>query len=347
MASLLYDRVFRDPLLAEGGTVRRFVSQALHGKLETDLGEPLRFSPDDLPATPANVRDAASGVQTFYTQLISDRKLLTLAASKLTEFLQPAVRRIIGVDEQEMGRLFQLVRRLLVAEGKELILLIEDFTVLQAIQRELLDAPLIPGKQEGQEIFCPLRAVLAVTTGYFQDLEFDTVRTRLRYVLDLDVQLDDVETSSRSDFVGRYLNAARLGEDLLDASAEGTPTSKDQSWVPNACDDCQHKGPCHEAFGTTQLGHGLYPFNAEALNRCLGSQLERPDVRGRFDPRVVLKDVLEYTLTKHRNPSPKELSPTRDSPNTSSTIARLNSVPSWNRTLRHVIRQPPLAGKSS
>ena len=301
MASLLYDKVFREPLLAEGGTIRRFVSQALHGKLEVDEGEPLLFDPDDLPATPENVRDAAPGVQKFYTNLIGDRKLLTLGAANLTRFLQPAVRDLIGVDAQEMGRLFQRVRELLAAEKKELILLIEDFTVLQAIQRELLDALLIPAKQEGRETFCRLRAVLAVTTGYFRDLEFDTVRTRLRYVLDLDVPLGGIDASSRMDFVGRYLNAARLGESALASAVRETSTSEDQSWVPNACDDCEHKGPCHDAFGSTRLGHGLYPFNEDALSRCLDSQLGRPDVQGRFDPRVILKDVLEYVLVAHRD----------------------------------------------
>ena len=97
----------------------------------------------------------APGVQRFYTSLIGDRKLLTLAAAKLTEFLQPAARELVGVDAQEMGRLFQRVRELLAAKKKELILLIEDFTVLQAIQRELLDALLIPAKQEGREDLLP------------------------------------------------------------------------------------------------------------------------------------------------------------------------------------------------
>ena len=296
MASLLYDKVFRKPLLAKGGTIRRFVSQALHGKREVDKGEPLRFDPGDLPTTLANVDAAAPGVRAFYRNLIDNEKLKTLAAVKLTEFLQPAVRDLIGVDAQEMGRLFQRVRELLAGEGRELILLIEDFTVLQAIQRELLDALLIPARQGGRERFCPLRSVLAVTTGYFQNLEFDTVRARLRFILDLDVALEDIEVSSQMDFVGRYLNAARLGEDALDSAAGDASARGDQRWVPNACDDCIQKRPCHEAFGTTQLGHGLYPFNTAALSRCLGSQLGRPDVQGRFDPRVVLKNVLEYTL---------------------------------------------------
>lgn len=301
LASLLYEKVFRDPLLAEGGTIRRFVNQALHGKQEADQGEPLRFGPADLPTTVANVRDAAPRVQSFYAHLVSDPKLLTLAAEKLTEFLQPAVRELIGVDAQEMGRLFQRVRGLLAAERKELILLIEDFTVLQAIQRELLDALLVPAKQAGDEVFCPLRTVLAVTTGYFRDLEFDTVRTRLRYVLDLDVPLEHIDTQSRMDFVGRYLNAARVGNDALASAVSERAISSDQSWVPNACVQCRHQDTCHKAFGSTRLGHGLYPFNPEALDRCLGSQLGRPDVQGRFDPRVVLKDVLEYTLVKHRD----------------------------------------------
>ena len=227
MASLLYDRVFREPLLAEGGTIRRFVNQALYGKLEADGGEPLRFDPDDLPTRLANLKDAGRGVREFYKQLICSPDLLTHAATKLTEFLQPAVRKLIGIDDQEMGRLFQRVRGLLAAEGKELILLIEDFTVLQAIQRELLDALLIPSKQEGRETFCRLRTVLAVTTGYFDHLEFDTVQTRLRDVLDLNVPLDEIDPSSRMNFVGRYLNAARLGEDALASAFRRNSTSED------------------------------------------------------------------------------------------------------------------------
>ena len=180
--------------------------------------------------------------------------------------------------------------------------MIEDFTVLQAIQRELLDALLIPCEAgRARNLLSASSGVLAVTTGYFGDLEFDTVRTRLRHVLDLDVPLHRIDASSRRDFVGRYLNAARLGEDALASAIRETSTSEDQSWVPNACDDCEHKGHCHDAFGTTDLGHGLYPFNEEALSRCLDSQLGRPDVQGRFDPRVVLKDVLEYALDKHRD----------------------------------------------
>ena len=302
MAQLLYDEVFREPLLADGGTVQRFVTQALHGKSAVDRGEPLRFDPDDLLPNPTNLREAASGVRKLYGDLLGDRKLRELAAAKLTEFLQPAVRDLIGVDAQAMGTLFQRVRELLGAEGKELILLIEDFTVLQAIQRELLDALLIPARQEGRATFCPLRTVLAVTTGYFHSLEFDTVRTRIRYVLDLDVPLDRVGAASQENFAGRYLNAARLGAGALEAAARNALTNQDQGWVPNACDDCPHKGPCHEAFGSTELGHGLYPFNTAALSRCLRSQLGRPDVQGRFDPRVVLKDVLEYVLVTHLDP---------------------------------------------
>ena len=297
MAQLLYDEVFREPLLAEGGTVRRFVTQALHGKSEVvDRGEPLRFDPDRLLPAPANVREAASAVQKLYGDLLGSAKLREVAAAKLTEFLQPAVRNLVGVDAQAMGNLFQRVRELLAAEGKELILLIEDFTVLQAIQRELLDALLIPANQEGRATFCKLRTVLAVTTGYFRSLEFDTVRTRIRYVLDLDVPLDRIGKASRENFVGRYLNAARLGKRALETAARKTLAGQDQDWVPNACDDCQYKGPCHEAFESSELGHGLYPFNADALSRCLRSQLGRPEVQGRFDPRVVLKDVLEYVL---------------------------------------------------
>ena len=77
---------------------------------------------------------------------------------------------------------------------------------------------------------------MAVTTGYYGRLA-DTVLTRAKaatpYVYDLDVQFDPSEEGMAEivAFVGRYLNAARLGREKLDA--EGVRSAED---VPNFCD---------------------------------------------------------------------------------------------------------------
>ncbi len=62
------------------------------------------------------------------------------------------------------------------------------------------------------------------------------------------------------DFVGRYLNAARVGKQSLETSAPQ---------VPNACAACEFRTSCHENFGESRDGYGLYPYNAPAIRRAV------------------------------------------------------------------------------
>ena len=70
--------------------------------------------------------------------------------------------------------------------------------------------------------------------------------------------------------------------------------SDPSGWVPNACEPCNNRAPCHEGFGSTEDGYGLYPFNREALKRMVESQTS-----GRFDPRRIMGRILYYTLFEH------------------------------------------------
>ena len=60
--------------------------------------------------------------------------------------------------------------------------------------------------------------------------------------------------------------------------------------VPNACDHCAHREPCHDAFGTSEDGgFGLYPFNDVALDRMVRSRQEK------FNPRDLLAALPEHS----------------------------------------------------
>lgn len=289
-AALLYDASFREALLAERGIIRQFVQQALHGREEHDTGEPFQFTIQDLPIQAFNYHAAGLVAKTFFSRFSNDLELQELAAEMLTEFLQVAIRSLIGVQTDQLGVLFQRVRLLLGTEGKELILLIEDFSVLQGIQRELLDALLVPAMQQGERRFCPLRTAMAVTDGYFLKL-LSTVQTRVRWVYSLDVSLEKVPERDIVSFVARYLNAARLGAQPI-AVGRGTVTEiEDTSWVPNACDACPCQPECHPAFGTSREGYGLYPLNQTALVRAVGAKLRRSPAQT-FDPRTILSGVV-------------------------------------------------------
>jgi hypothetical protein len=114
----------------------------------------------------------------------------------------------------------------------------------------------------------------------------DTFTDRgVRFTLDTD--LDAVGSRSIRDFVGRYLNAGRLSNEVLIELG----SAYQDSGTTNACLSCPDLKPCHKTFGTSAAGHGLYPFNGAALNQLVS--LASPDG---FRPREILREVIRAPL---------------------------------------------------
>jgi hypothetical protein len=303
LPKLLLDNVFRSKLLEPGGVVDRLVREALKGKQDDDKSEPFAFTIDDLPLSVADAARANKDVHVLFTQLIDSPTLREVAVELLNENLGPAVRKLFGMGGTRLFDVMLSVRRELLAEGAELVLLIEDFTILQGIQRELLDAMTEAPVREGRQVLCSIRVAMAVTTGYFTTLA-ETFSTRAAFaghVFSLDVPLSQsgrgVAPEDVADFVGGYLNASRLGQARLEEALQeaGVEQATHRRWVPNACEECPHQDTCHEAFGTSRDGLGLYPFNAPALERAVESRSPK-----NFDPRRILGTVVRYTLDQHR-----------------------------------------------
>jgi hypothetical protein len=160
---------------------------------------------------------------------------------------------------------FTEVRRDLADAGLELALYVEDLVLLHGIDREL--AQVFTEGRPADGSLCGMRVAIAVTTGYLATGALDTLRTRAtEHSLDLGLG-DDAEMplGQARTFVGRYLNAIRLGSERLEEARR----TGGEAWVPNRCTTCPHQEPCHDAFGADDLGHGLYPLNAEAADRLI------------------------------------------------------------------------------
>ncbi len=226
-----------------------------------------------------------------------------VAVELLNENLGPAVRTLFGMGGSRLSDVMLSVRRELLARSTELVLLIEDFTILQGIQGELLDALTEPPVRGGEQVLCPIRVAMAVTTGPFAALArtFSTRGEFTGYAYSLDLPLAQaghgVAPDDVADFVAGYLNASRLGQARLEQALKeaGPERATHRRWVPNACDECRYQDTCHEAFRTSRDGFGLYPFNASALDRAVKAQSPK-----NFDPRRILGRVLRYTLDQHR-----------------------------------------------
>ena len=250
LPKLLLDSVFRSKLLEPAGVINRLVREALQGKQDDDTSEPFAFTISDLPLSVADAARANKDVHALFTQLIDSSTLREVAVELLNENLGPAIRTLFGMGGTRLSDVMLSVRRELLAHGAELCLLIEDFTILQGIQGELLDALTEPPVRDGHHVLCPIRVAMAVTTGPFAAIArtFSTRGGFAGHVYSLDVPLSQaglgIALEDVDDFIAGYLNAARLGQARLEKALQdaGTERVTHRRWVPNACDGLSPPG---------------------------------------------------------------------------------------------------------
>lgn len=335
---LLHDPFFRAHLLRPGALVPRRAAHAINGRGTDEPDVPLQFTLDDLPSDALDVTKAAAVSQWLFGQLLANDALKPAAVELLNRHLDVAVMQAADLGVGRLQQAFLAIRRALAANGEEIVLLVEDFALVQGIQRDLLDAILETSQREGRTVLAPIRTLLAVTTGYYDSL-VETVRTRIessspiRYELRVSLghSAEGAERTEQDviDFVGRYLNAARLGRARIEAAG-----ARDAASVENFCERCPLpiREPCHTGFGTASTGHGLYPYNRTALLRAVRatSPTAEPD---EFNPRAALARVVRHVLAEYasaieRRDFPNsqfadDFPPRRDDPILSPTVSAL------------------------
>lgn len=287
LPALLGDDVFRDALLNDKGPITRLVREKLNGKSTDDKDEAFGFTADNLKMSVDDVSRASAAAREVASNLISAPELRDVAAKMLNEQLGPAVSQVFGIGGADLRDLLVEVRGEFKKQGLELLLLIEDFSIFQGIQGGLLDAiTLIPTLNND---ICPMRVVMAVTTGYFRKQMPDTVYTRVYKVFDLDDPKPQVSFDTHA-VAARYLNAIRVGSQGLEqAYASNAET-------PNACEQCPVNDACHKAFGAVD-GYGLFPFNKHVLDKAVKSKV----VKERLSVRDFLTRVLRPVLFKNHD----------------------------------------------
>ncbi|MGQ4617855.1 protein DpdH [Nocardia sp. R7R-8] len=299
VAVLLQDPHVRGHMLEPGRFIPQLAHQLLHDRRDGEQQRPEQFTAADLPLDFGDIKKVADMTARLLKVLSTTPAMVDASVELLNQCLEPAVKRAFNMGSGSLVSAMEEVRREYIRQGREIVLLIEDFALIQGMQRELLDAMIEPARREGVEVLARIRTLLAVTTGYFQSLP-ETVLTRLHatvgYVYDLDAPLGSADHGEdyMASFVARYLNAARLGAEVLD-----TVSQVDE--VPNRCKDCPFEIECHAAFGASVEGYGLYPFNRSALTRAVHSTAS-PDAPYQFVPRAVLGSVVHKVLVDDAKP---------------------------------------------
>lgn len=289
LPDIFHDPVVRRRLTGDHAVIPRLVGLAMRGRSDGDGldDNAIRVADDDLPLQFVEMGEASEGVRELLLKLRSLPALKSKAVDLINEALPSAVKRVFISDQVDLIEVLREVRRELLAADKELVLFIEDLTVLHGVEREFLDAIVEPARSSHGEM-CSLRVLFAVTEGHFGGLE--TVRTRCEdaYRLDAPYGPEGVNHDDAMSFLGRYLNACRLDPAKIQDS---WMHRQDDAWLPNACDACDHQVHCHDTFGRSREGYGLYPYNPAAVNRFMTSLSD-----DRFDPRVVVTELVSRFL---------------------------------------------------
>ncbi len=290
LPDVLRDPVVRRRLLAPEAVILRLVGLSMRGRQEGDGldDDATNFRASDLPLTFHELSQASAGARKLLAQLAAIGSLLDAALELINRALPLAEKRITVSSQVSLVEIFRELRRTLHAQSKELVLFIEDLTVLHGVEKEFLDAIVEPVQgPEGR--MCNLRLLFAVTEGHFDSL--DTVRTRCEdaYWFDSEYGEDGVTTEDAVAFLGRYLNAARLAPAKIDEAWKDRVD--DEGWVVNACTPCDYRVDCHDTFKTSPQGYGLYPYNPEAIERLVIAAAPRG-----FDPREVVRQLVRRFL---------------------------------------------------
>lgn len=249
------------------------------------------FVEQDLPLGGADFINASTNAQNAIKVVELEPGVSSqLAVTIINRNLDKATARTLSFSADRVEELMGRLRIHLKQQGKELILLVEEFARLQGIDRALLQAI----THHGDDKFCKMRSAIAVTTGFFGSVA-ETAYMRTTHIVDMDrsagrVQGMEVTPSTLSNFTARYLNAVRLGLAGIKSWSENAEPGEQP---PSKCTTCPQVSHCHSIFGEVD-GYGLYPFTTTALWNATSRVDELMPVS--LNPRILQNNLLAEVL---------------------------------------------------
>lgn len=303
-------KLFRDAVLHDhySATVfSRIISRAVKGRDEESVGgeTDAQFLADDL-LLPENVpiSDAAHPVRTYYLSQIAvaDAGRRDPIVKLLNSVIDRAIGHVFRLEQSSGGLTLQDiilgVRETLLDEGKDLVLLVEDFAALAGIQEALLNVCIQEGMRDGKQVYATMRTALALTDGYLTSRETILTRAQRVWAIGGVQRTDDEITNAAVEMVGAYLNAARWGEEGLKARFKPEKRSTSLTdWLPIWNDErgTEEQAARLGAFGYSNAGHPLFPFTRDAIGRLVSHHLTEGG-RLAFNPRRIINEIIRNTL---------------------------------------------------
>lgn len=308
----LLDPVVREDLKRADGPIERISRFLAIGNRTSPGDERPEFTPDDFELKTEvlyAIRDQGYREARELADALKLKDALRAElATYLNRLLDYVIRRTTMLSADDIKQTFNSLRRHLRAQGRSLVLFIEDITAITGLDVGLIDVLVTQHTGESNAKFCRLTSVVGVTDYYFRDRFPDNLKERVTHQLTLSTDQQGRSESellqnpgTTADMAARYLNAMRVGHLELNTWLS---TGGGIANIPNKCATCPHRVPCHTAFGAVNIADeegelvevGLYPFNEQAL-WTMYRQIDTTNTTR--TPRSLLKSVLLYVLQSH------------------------------------------------
>lgn len=315
LPGFLNDAALRDHMTKD--VLAPIIQRAVSGRAEPapDEEELLpQFRPEDL-RIPDELRgvlgEAARSVRTYYQTILSRADGLgRIEAVKVLneEVVDRAIQQVFQLDQVTGGvtldSIILRVRELLLEQGRELVLLVEDFAALSGIQQVLLNVCIQEAERDGRQVRSRMRTALALTDGYLVARDTIATRARQEWVIQPSVGTDDV-LARTIELTGAYLNAARWGEQALERQYRSSPRESEADltkWIQIFQDEDLTPEESEQlgAFGTSGRGIPLFPYNELAIAELAKRHL-RAAGEIRFNPRHIINFILRQILLYGRD----------------------------------------------
>jgi hypothetical protein len=265
---------FGEWLCRDGGAIEQLVSRLTEASSVEERQTTPAFSISDFLPAPERRHQNPPIVRELIDQFFEDEKLCRQACAAANEVTRDAVLGMTGLTGTDLQNVFFDIRRELAHQGQRLALLIEDVSVYQALDRELV----VTFEPQVRQGLCDLRVVFGMTQPGLDAIrampanQFQRI-TYIHSVSRSQTRWGD-DPGELAQFVARYLNTIRLSDSKVRELAAMRRDGQDVAI--SACDACPHgvREHCHEEFGAVEFEPGvqvgLFPFTATSPSQWFG-----------------------------------------------------------------------------
>jgi hypothetical protein len=266
-------------LCRDGGVIDKTINLLTEASDVKERESRPQFSETDfrIPAKHGGPSENSLEVFNLIEDLIDSKPLREETALIVNEALRHAVVDMMGLSGANLRKIFDVIRKDLQEDGKQLAIYVEDVSAMAELDVEVVNAL----EPQDRHDLCPLIAVLGMTgTGFSHLRANQKERIEILVCVDSDAKKKwSHDRNGLAQFAARYLNATRLDESEVLAIAKHRQEHSDDVHI-SKCTNCEASKECHARFGRVRINDcdiGLYPLTLNAPHRML-DHIEHDDL---------------------------------------------------------------------